>query len=120
MDWFNSKILVNNSKTCSESLLLYTADISPQYRNQYNGPPTVPFGFSTGRISVFTEVPDVVVPIGQASYQSTITGHMEMLPVTVDFLAAKGCDGMVSALRLPFTLALYLLLSLFRKSLHKQ
>lgn len=96
MDWFNSKILVNNSRTCSESLLLYPGSVNPNYRNQYIKPPTVPFGFSTGRISVFSEVPDVVVPIGQAAYRSNITEHMEMLPVTMDFLAAKGCDGMVS------------------------
>ena len=37
----------------------------------------------------------MVVPIGQASYFSTITNHTEFLPVTVDFLAAKGCDGMI-------------------------
>ncbi|KAI4198696.1 MAG: hypothetical protein LQ346_002716 [Caloplaca aetnensis] len=95
MDWFNSKILVNNSRTCSESLLLYPGSVNPNYRNQYIKPPTVPFGFSTGRISVFSEVPDVVVPIGQAAYRSNITEHMEMLPVTMDFLAAKGCDGML-------------------------
>lgn len=45
---------------------------------------------------MFAEVPDVVVPVGQASYRSTITNHTEVLPVTVDLLAAKGCDGMVS------------------------
>lgn len=58
-------------------------------------PPSAPYGFSTGRISPFTEVPDMVVPIGQASYNSTITNHTEFLPVTIDFLAAKGCDGMI-------------------------
>ncbi|KAL8691533.1 MAG: hypothetical protein Q9218_003257 [Villophora microphyllina] len=105
MDWFNSHILVNNSKTCSESLLLYTAGLGVQYRNEYHGPPTVPFGFSTGRISVFSEVPDVVVPVGEASYLSTVTGHAEVLPVTVDFLAAKGCDGMLFNLILDLTAA---------------
>ncbi|KAL8902189.1 MAG: hypothetical protein Q9207_004842 [Kuettlingeria erythrocarpa] len=95
MDWFNSNILINNSRTCSESLLLYPGSVNPNYRNRYLKPPTVPFGFSTGRISVFAEVPDVVVPIGQAAYRSNITEHTEMLPVTMDFLAAKGCDGML-------------------------
>lgn len=95
MDWFSSNILRNDSTTCSDSLLLYTGGLNIQYRNQYNKPPTVPFGFSNGRISVFSEVPDVVVPIGQASYTSNITGHVEVLPVTVDILAAKGCDGML-------------------------
>lgn len=46
---------------------------------------------------MFAEVPDVVVPVGQASYESTVTNHTEVLPVTVDLMAAKGCDGMVSS-----------------------
>ena len=46
---------------------------------------------------MFAEVPDVVVPVGQASYLSTVTNHTEVLPVTVDLMAAKGCDGMVSS-----------------------
>lgn len=40
----------------------------------------------------------MVVPIGQASTFSTITNHNESLPVTVDFMAAKGCDGMIFSL----------------------
>ncbi|KAI4095792.1 MAG: hypothetical protein LQ339_007155 [Xanthoria mediterranea] len=95
MTWFNSNILRNDSTTCSDSLLLYTGGSNTAYRNEYIQPPSVPFGFSTSRISVFAEVPDVVVPVGQASYRSTITNHTEVLPVTVDLLAAKGCDGML-------------------------
>jgi len=37
----------------------------------------------------------MVVPIGQATYFSNITLHNESLPVTVDFIAAKNCDGMI-------------------------
>lgn len=36
--------------------------------------------------------------VGQASYNSTITMQGEMLPVSVDIIAAKGCDGMIFAL----------------------
>jgi hypothetical protein len=36
--------------------------------------------------------------VGQAAYNSTITLQEEYLPVTVDILAAKGCDGMIFAL----------------------
>ncbi|KAL8640063.1 MAG: hypothetical protein Q9228_002973 [Teloschistes exilis] len=111
MDWFNTHVLVNNTKTCSDSLLLYSAGLNIQYRNQYNPPPAVPFGFSNGRISVFAEVPDVVVPIGEAGYKSTITNHTEVLPVTVDILAAKGCDGMLFNLALDLTAAGILKLS---------
>jgi hypothetical protein len=99
MDWVNSGILTPSPKTCSESLVLYvgsTARADP--RNVYFDEPGVPFGFSNSRISVMAEVPDFVVPIGEAPYNSTITGHVEYLPVTVDFLAAKGCDGMLFSL----------------------
>ncbi|KAL9576846.1 MAG: hypothetical protein Q9212_006769 [Teloschistes hypoglaucus] len=105
MDWFNTHILVNDTKTCSDSLLLYSAGLTIQYRNEYNPPPRVPFGFSTSRISVFAEVPDVVVPVGSASYRSSITNHTEVLPVTVDILAARGCDGMLFNLALDLTAA---------------
>lgn len=40
-------------------------------------------------------VPDMVIPIGQAAYNSSITLQTEYLPVAVDIVAAKGCDGMV-------------------------
>jgi len=37
----------------------------------------------------------MVVPIGEAPYNSTITGTTEYLPVTLSFIAAKGCDFML-------------------------
>jgi hypothetical protein len=40
-------------------------------------------------------VPDFVFPIGQASYNSSITLKTEYLPVAVDVMAARGCDGMI-------------------------
>jgi hypothetical protein len=58
----------------------------------------VPFGFGNSRISVMAENPDFVVPLGEAPYNSTITGHVEYLPVTVNFMVAKGCDGMLFSL----------------------
>lgn len=36
--------------------------------------------------------------MGSAEYYSNITLHSEYLPVTVDILAAKGCDGMIFGL----------------------
>lgn len=99
MDWFNSNILVSDPETCSDALLLYVgSNADTTYRNTYWSPPVPPTGFSIGRVSGFAEVPDMVVPIGVAEYNSTITNHTEYLPVTVDFLAAKGCDGMIFSL----------------------
>ena len=55
----------------------------------------MPFGFSTGRISPFAEVPDFVFPLGEISAMSDITAHEEQFPVAVDVMAAKGCDGLL-------------------------
>jgi hypothetical protein len=99
MEWARSAILAPSNATCSQSLVMYvgsTARANP--RNVYLPEPGVPFGFSSSRISVMAEVPDFVVPIGEAAYNSTITGHVEYLPVTANFMAAKGCDGMLFSL----------------------
>jgi len=63
MDWFASEVLVSDAQTCSDSLLMYVgSQAGTVYRNTYWDAPGVPFGFSMSRISVFAEVPDVVVP----------------------------------------------------------
>lgn len=41
------------------------------------------------------ETPEIVVPLDQVPYNSTVSGHLEYLPVTVDIMAAKGCDYVV-------------------------
>ena len=117
MNWFQENVVPPAPKTCSDSLFIYVGSTAePNERNQYSGyvqlkpfiskirfntcdrPPEVPYGFSAGRISVFSEVPDSVFPIGQALYYANTTMHMEALPVTVDILAAKGCDLMIAQL----------------------
>ena len=102
MNWFNSEVLPrsDNPDICSDSLLIYVgstggSDDGANERNQYFDPPTPPYGFSSGRFSVMSECPDSVIPIGQASYFANTTMHEEYLPVTVDVLAAKGCDGLI-------------------------
>ncbi|KAK0252698.1 hypothetical protein LTR54_009003 [Friedmanniomyces endolithicus] len=98
-DWFASEVLVADAKTCSNSLLFYVgSEASVNYRNQYGGPPSPPFGFGISRVSPYWGGPDFVVPIGQASYNSSITLHEEFLPVTIDIMAARGCDGLIFGL----------------------
>ncbi|KAH9919408.1 amidase signature enzyme [Fomitopsis serialis] len=94
MDWFASEVVVGGDPTsCSESILLYPQSSGyTTYRNAYSGPPSTPFGFSAGRVAVLAETPDMVVPVGEVAYNSTITGIEEYLPVTLSFIAAKGCD----------------------------
>lgn len=98
MDWFGTEILspVDDPAQCSSGILLYPGSTGSQNpRNTYGSAPSVPFGFSNGRISVFSECPDSVFPVGQASSFSSITQHDEYFPVAVDVLVAKGCDGLL-------------------------
>ena len=101
MDWFNSEIAPPHTdpSTCSSAIVLHTDDtgrLTP--RNQYRDPPKPPLGFSNGEISIFAEIPDTVFPLGQVPVFSSITNHTEYLPVTVDVMASKGCDGLISRL----------------------
>ncbi|KAK0717464.1 glutamyl-tRNA amidotransferase [Lasiosphaeria miniovina] len=98
MGWFNTEILapVADETQCSSSIVLYIGSTGGQNpRNRYGSAPGVPFGFSTGRVSPFTEVPDSVFPLGEVSSTSSITGKPEPLPVAVDVMVAKGCDGLL-------------------------
>lgn len=99
MDWFNAKFLVPvaDPAQCSSALMLYVASTGSgnSLRNRYISPPTAPFGFSSGRISVLAEVPDHVLPVGQVASKSSVTNHDEYFPVAVDIMAAKGCDGLL-------------------------
>jgi hypothetical protein len=96
--WANETFLAPSPRTCSESLIMYPGTARTVYRNTYRHEPGVPLGWSNSRISIMAEVPDFVVPIGETPYNSTITGHVEYLPVTANLMAAKGCDGMLFSL----------------------
>ncbi|KAL8835927.1 MAG: hypothetical protein Q9176_006611 [Flavoplaca citrina] len=76
----------NDTEYCSESIILYSSGVNIFYRNTYLDPPKPPFGFDDSQISIFAEVPDFVVPLGSAAYNSTITNHTEVLPVSVDII----------------------------------
>ena len=97
-NWFSSNILIPDlsSASCSNAIAIYVgASAQPNYRNVYLSPPTAPYGFSSGRISPFAEMADFVFPVGEAAYNSSITGVQEVLPVAIDIMVAKGCDGVL-------------------------
>lgn len=52
-------------------------------------------GFKDGRISIMARVPDLVVPVGEIPYNSTVSLKTEYMPVTMSFVAARGCDLML-------------------------
>jgi Asp-tRNA(Asn)/Glu-tRNA(Gln) amidotransferase A subunit family amidase len=62
-------------------------------QNLYRSAPSVPFGF--GYVAQMSGVPQLVVPIGQVPYESTITNHTEYLPISISLYAAAGCDYML-------------------------
>lgn len=99
MDWFNGHVLKVDEVTCSSDLFVYVPRTpAPKYRDTYWTGPQAPGAFSTSRIPVMAEIPDIVIPIGEIEYESKVTNHTEYLPVTVDLMAAKGCDGMLFSL----------------------
>ena len=101
MDWFNEEILPRDSDplACSSGILLHLDSTGYKLaRNDYLDPPVVPLGFSNGEISIFSEAPDSVFPLGQIPFFSPITNHTEYFPVTVDVMVAKGCDGLIARL----------------------
>lgn len=103
MNWFNSEILapVDDVTQCSSSFLLYPGSRgqgSQWSRNWYIGEPGIPFQYGSARISSFSECPDSVFPVGQASGFSDVTQHEEFYPVTVNVMVAKGCDGLLAKL----------------------
>jgi hypothetical protein len=72
--------------------------VRPRHRpandqNIYRTATAVPLGF--GYVSQFSGVPQIVLPIGQVAYNSTISNHTEYLPLTVTMYAAQGCDYML-------------------------
>lgn len=71
MNWFNSEVLppVSDPSQCSSSLLLYPGKLGTQTpRNRYGTAPPEPYvGFSAARVSVFSECPDFIFPIGRST-----------------------------------------------------
>lgn len=49
-------------------------------------------------MSSYSGTPDIVLPLGEVYRASNVTGEEELLPVTVDAMAARGCDGLLTRL----------------------
>ncbi|KAE8155161.1 amidase signature domain-containing protein [Aspergillus avenaceus] len=98
--WETSGYGQSDAASCSKSLFMsvYSAGTT-DYRNQYyDAPGAPPLGFSTGRIAVLGGVPEVVVPVGESPYNSTISLQTEYLPVSVALQMARGCDYVLAEL----------------------
>ncbi|KAL1855293.1 hypothetical protein VTK73DRAFT_8583 [Phialemonium thermophilum] len=89
-----------DSASCSEGLYVYPWSIGePSYRNVYTTAPTgPPLGFGDSSTAVMAGVPEVIVPIGEVPYNSTVTLRTEYLPVTMALRVARGCDYVLASL----------------------
>jgi hypothetical protein len=92
--WTTTSFGRPNPQTCSQGIFVYASYLgTPSYRNTYfEAPTTPPLGFSTGRAAVFAGGAELVVPVGEVAYESTISLQTEYLPVAVNLLVAPGCD----------------------------
>lgn len=93
--WFRSEMV---GLSCSDSIVVYPFGGGvPMYRNTYKSPPTN-YGdtYVVALQAVFAGAPDITVPFGVASYNSTISLLEERLPLTVGIVAAPGCDIMLA------------------------
>ncbi|CZR64559.1 related to glutamyl-tRNA(Gln) amidotransferase, subunit A [Phialocephala subalpina] len=86
--------------SCSEGLYVYPWSTgTTDYRNRYflatNHPP---LGFSDWAVAGYAGAGEVIVPLGEAPYNSTVTGKVEYLPVTMAIQAARGCDFVLARL----------------------
>lgn len=96
-NWFNS-VVTPSPETCSSSIYIYLSNTgSTSYINGYPTAPTVGTGdgYSVLLLSSFARTPEVVVPLAEVPYNSTITLTEKFLPVTATIGAAPGCDFMV-------------------------
>ncbi|SCV25179.1 related to amidase family protein [Fusarium fujikuroi] len=98
---WHKQVLFSTNSSCSESILLYDIGTGglPSFRekdlNDSPGAaspvdPRGPKAVST--ISSYFGDVDITVPIGQVSYQSNVTFQEEVMPVTVNMVAKRGCD----------------------------
>lgn len=107
-DFFLGEILRPDPESCSESLMILDMGTGglPSYREQaLNSLPgatsltitqpstgqTVPSNY----LASMSGCPQIGIPIGQVTYKSYISLQEEIMPVNVDLVAARGCDGLL-------------------------
>ncbi|KAJ9114132.1 hypothetical protein QFC20_001648 [Naganishia adeliensis] len=92
-DFFSEYVLKADNETCTDGLFLYPINTGfTSYRNGYKAAPQPPFGVFNEVYAPFHEGPEISIPLGQVPYNSTISNHVEYLPVSVAISARPGCD----------------------------
>lgn len=88
---FMQKVLPDD---CSRILVYPANDGEPSLRQSYPGTPVSgpPVGFGATRLANLGSLPDMVIPLGEVPYNSTITHSQEWLPVSLSIVGGSGCD----------------------------
>ncbi|KAG6844007.1 hypothetical protein H0H87_010730 [Tephrocybe sp. NHM501043] len=109
-DSVNANLLKADIKSCSESLFMYDAGTGgrPSYRvEEFNHIEGAVQAILTGHtedatpsdyfhfVATMAGLPEITIPLGQVRYYSHISREWEMLPVTVQLVAHRGCDEML-------------------------
>ncbi|KAF2740947.1 amidase family protein [Polyplosphaeria fusca] len=106
VEWYEDKLQYSTPESCSESVMLYDIGTGglPSFREQIlNESPDASYLAvlpETAKITGANICPifgcaDFTVPIGQVPYQSNVTFHEEMVPVTINMVVKRGCDFML-------------------------
>ena len=104
VNWFEAEVLRRTARSCSEAVMLWDIGTGgrPSYRERAlveedDGaaflavrPPTA--GINGDSLCPIYGCVDMTVPIGQVPYRSRVTLVEEMVPVTVNVIARRGCD----------------------------
>ncbi|KAF2262323.1 amidase family protein [Lojkania enalia] len=106
VEWYEANLQYSTPESCSESVLLYDIGTGglPSFRErELNESPDASYLAvlpETAKITGANICPifgcaDFTVPIGQVPYQSNVTYHEEMVPVTINMVVKRGCDFML-------------------------
>ncbi|EMD96303.1 hypothetical protein COCC4DRAFT_35994 [Bipolaris maydis ATCC 48331] len=101
--WYEDEFQYSTAESCSESVMLYDIGTGglPSFRERMlNESPDAsylavrPEGAAVTGASIcpIFGCADFTVPIGQVPYQSNVTFHEEMVPVTINMVVKRGCD----------------------------
>ena len=90
----------HDPNSCSEGFYVYPWSLgTTSYRNTFGpGSLSPPLGFSDWAIAGYAGAGEIIVPIGEAPYNSTISGKTEYLPVTMAVQVARECDFVLGSL----------------------
>lgn len=103
VEWYEREFQYSTPESCSESVMLYDIGTGglPSFRErELNESPDASYLAVTPEGAAITGAgicpifgcADFTVPIGQVPYQSNVTFHKEMVPVTINMVVKRGCD----------------------------